>query len=85
MLVGRYWVYLPLLAMAGALARKKTVPAGAGTLPTHTLTFVFLLSGSILLIGALNFIPALVLGPVADQVLLYAHHVAPALVRRARP
>jgi K+-transporting ATPase ATPase A chain len=85
MLFGRYWVYLPLLAMAGALARKKHVPVGAGTLPTHTLTFVFLLGGSILLVGALNFIPALVLGPVADQILLYAHHVAPSLGWGARP
>ncbi len=85
MLVGRYWVYLPLLAMAGALARKKSIPVGAGTLPTHTLTFVFLLSGGILLIGALNFIPALVLGPVADQIVLFAHHATPSLVRGIQP
>jgi K+-transporting ATPase ATPase A chain len=85
MLVGRYWVYLPLLALAGSLARKKSVPVGAGTLPTHTLTFVVLLSGSILLIGALNFIPALVLGPIADQILLYAHHALSSTVGRIQP
>lgn len=72
MLLGRYWVYLPLLAMAGALARKKHIPVGAGTLPTHTLTFVVLLTGVILLVGALNFFPALALGPLADQLALAA-------------
>ena len=85
MLLGRYWVYLPLLAMAGSLARKRTVPVGAGTLPTHTLTFVVLLAGSILLIGALNFLPALVLGPGADQALLMTRAAHAALVRRAAP
>ena len=85
MLIGRYWVYLPLLAMAGSLARKRTVPVGAGTLPTHTLTFVVLLAGSILLIGALNFLPALVLGPGADQVLLMTRTAHAALLRRAAP
>jgi K+-transporting ATPase ATPase A chain len=67
MLVGRYWVIIPILAIAGSLARKKYVPASAGTLPTHTPLFVLLLVGTILIIGALTFIPALALGPVVEQ------------------
>uniref|UniRef100_E6QJ42 Potassium-transporting ATPase A chain (Potassium-translocating ATPase A chain) (ATP phosphohydrolase (Potassium-transporting) A chain) (Potassium-binding and translocating subunit A) n=1 Tax=mine drainage metagenome TaxID=410659 RepID=E6QJ42_9ZZZZ len=66
-LFGRYWPYLPLLALAGALAGKKKIPAGAGTLTTHTPIFIGLLVGVILLVGALNFFPALALGPIADQ------------------
>jgi K+-transporting ATPase ATPase A chain len=63
MLVGRYWVIVPVLALAGALARKKRIPVNAGTLPTHTPLFVGLLVGTIVLVGALTFIPALGLGP----------------------
>ena len=70
MLVGRYWVISPVLAIAGSLARKKYVPAGAGTLPTHTPLFVFLLVGVVILIGALTFIPALALGPVVEHLQL---------------
>ncbi|MCC6585948.1 MAG: potassium-transporting ATPase subunit KdpA [Bryobacterales bacterium] len=66
MLVARYWVALPVLAMAGSLAAKKTVPAGPGTLPTHTPLFVILLAGAVLIVGALAFIPALALGPIAE-------------------
>ncbi len=66
-LFGRYWTYLPLLALAGALARKKKVPLGAGTLATHTPIFISLLVGVVLLVGALNFFPALALGPIAEQ------------------
>jgi K+-transporting ATPase ATPase A chain len=65
MLVGRYGVLIPVLAIAGALAAKGRVPAGAGTLPTHRPLFVVLLMLVILLLGALTFLPALVLGPVA--------------------
>ena len=67
MLIGRFCVMIPVLAAAGSLARKKTVPASAGTLPTHTPLFVMFLVAVIILIGALTFIPALVLGPVAEQ------------------
>ena len=67
MLIGRYLVYLPLLAMAGALAGKQKVPSSAGTLTTHTPIFIGLLVGVVLLIGALNFFPALALGPIAEQ------------------
>jgi len=66
MLVGRFWVMIPVLAMAGSLARKKAVPAGAGTLPTHTPLFVFFLAGTVLLVGALTFLPALALGPIVE-------------------
>jgi K+-transporting ATPase ATPase A chain len=66
MLFSRYWVALPVLAIAGSLARKKTVPAGPGTLPTHTPLFVGLLAGTVVIIGALAFIPALALGPIAE-------------------
>ena len=67
MLVGRYWVIVPALAVAGSLARKKVVPASAGTLPTDTPLFVLLLAGTVLLVGALTFIPALALGPVIEH------------------
>jgi K+-transporting ATPase ATPase A chain len=70
MLVGRYWVMIPVLAMAGSLARKKYVPPSAGTLPTHTMLFVLLLVGTILIIGALTFIPALALGPIVEHLML---------------
>jgi K+-transporting ATPase ATPase A chain len=67
MLVGRYLVKLPVLAIAGSLAAKKLVPAGPGTLPTHGLLFVLLLVSTVLLVGALTFVPALALGPIVEQ------------------
>ena len=67
MLVGRYGVIIPVLALAGSLARKKIVPVSAGTLPTHTPLFVLLLIGTILLVGALTFLPALGLGPLVEH------------------
>ncbi len=68
MLVGRFWVIVPVLAMSGSLAKKKKIPESAGTLPTHTPLFVALLAGTILLVGALTFVPALSLGPVVEEV-----------------
>jgi potassium-transporting ATPase potassium-binding subunit len=67
MLVARYVPIVVVLALAGALARKRTVPAGAGTLPTHTPLFVVLLLGTVLLVGALTFLPALALGPIVEH------------------
>ena len=67
MFFGRFWVKIPVLALAGALAKKKVVPAGAGTLPTHTPLFVAMLVGVIIVVGALTFIPALALGPIVEQ------------------
>jgi K+-transporting ATPase ATPase A chain len=72
MLMGRYWVIVPVLAVAGSLARKKAVPASAGTLPTDTPLFVLLLVGTVLLVGALTFIPALALGPLVEHLRLAA-------------
>ncbi len=70
MLIGRFWVIVPVLALAGSLAKKKIVPPGAGTLPTHTPLFVALLAGTILLVGALTFIPSLALGPIVEHLAL---------------
>jgi len=72
MLIGRFWLAVPVLAIAGALARKKIVPAGAGTLPTHTPLFVGLLIGVVILVGALTYVPALALGPVVEHLYLIA-------------
>jgi K+-transporting ATPase ATPase A chain len=70
MLIGRYWLIVPVLAIAGSLAAKKHVPPSAGTLPTHSPLFVGLLLGTIILVGALTFIPALALGPIVEQLQL---------------
>jgi K+-transporting ATPase ATPase A chain len=67
MFLGRFWVIIPVLAIAGSLAKKKQVPAGLGTLPTHTPLFVALLIGVIVIVGALTFMPAWALGPIAEQ------------------
>ena len=70
MLIGRYWLAIPTLALAGSLARKKLVPPSNGTLPTHTPLFVVWLIAIVLLVGALNFLPALALGPIVEHLLL---------------
>jgi K+-transporting ATPase ATPase A chain len=67
MLFARYWLVVAVLAIAGTLAAKKIVPTSAGTLPTHTPLFVLLLIGSVIVVGALTFLPALALGPVVEQ------------------
>ncbi|CAG2156114.1 Potassium-transporting ATPase A chain [compost metagenome] len=64
---GRFWIIVPVLAMAGSLAAKRRTPPTAGTMPTHGPLFVVLLVGSVLLVGALTYVPALALGPVAEQ------------------
>jgi len=68
MLVARFWVAIPALAIAGSLAAKKHIPVSDGTLPTHTPLFVVLLIGVVLIVGALTFVPALALGPIAEHV-----------------
>jgi len=70
MLIGRFWWIVPTLALAGSLARKKAVPAGLGTLPTHTPLFIILLIGTVVLVGALTFVPALALGPIVEHLLM---------------
>jgi K+-transporting ATPase ATPase A chain len=67
MFIGRFWVIIPVLAIAGSLAKKKLVPASSGTLPTHTPLFVALLIGVIVIVGALSFMPTWALGPIADH------------------
>jgi K+-transporting ATPase ATPase A chain len=70
MLIGRFGMIIPLLALAGSLARKKLVPASVGTFPVSGFTFVVLLVGTVILIGALTFLPALALGPVVEHFLM---------------
>lgn len=70
MLLGRFGVIWPVMAIAGSLARKKHTPESVGTLPTHTPLFVGVLVGVVLLVGALTFLPALALGPIAEHVAL---------------
>ena len=72
MWLSRYWLIVPVLAIAGSLAAKKLVPASSGTLPTHTPLFVGLLIGVVLLVGALTFVPALALGPIVEHLMLFA-------------
>ena len=72
MWVSRFWLMIPVLAIAGSLARKKYTPAGAGTLPTHNTLFVVLLIGAVLLVGALTFVPALALGPIVEHLQMTA-------------
>jgi K+-transporting ATPase ATPase A chain len=68
---GRFWPIVAILAIAGSLAAKKRVPVTAGTLPTYGPTFVLLLLGTVLLVGALTFVPALALGPVVEHLILW--------------
>ena len=72
MWASRYWLMIPALAIAGSLARKRTVAVTAGTLPTHTPLFVAMLVGVVILVGALTFVPALALGPVVDHLQMLA-------------
>ncbi len=67
MLTGRFWIKVPVIALAGSLAAKKYVPSSSGTLPTHTPLFIVLLIGVVLIVGALTFVPALALGPIAEH------------------
>lgn len=70
MFIGRFLMIIPIMAMAGSLAQKKLVPTSAGTFPVSGGTFVILLLGTVLLIGALNFLPALTLGPIVEHFLM---------------
>ncbi len=70
MWLSRFWLIVPVLAIAGSLAAKKSVPPSAGTLSTHTPLFVGLLIGTVLLVGALTFVPALALGPVVEHLMM---------------
>ena len=70
MFISRYWIAIPVLALAGSLAEKNIVPESSGTLPTATPLFVVLLIGTILIVGVLTFFPALALGPIAEHLRL---------------
>ncbi len=74
MWIARFWVIVPVLAIAGSLAAKKQVASGAGTLPTHTPLFVALLVGTVLIMGALTFVPARAHGPRAEHHALALGH-----------
>ena len=72
MFLARYWLAIPILAIAGSLAEKKVVPPSAGTLPTYTPLFVVTLCGVVLIVGVLTFIPALALGPIVEHLMMNA-------------
>jgi len=72
MVAGRFGYVVPVMAMAGSLVGKTKVPASAGTFPTHTPLFVGLLVGVILIVGGLQFFPALALGPIVEHFLMLA-------------
>lgn len=71
---GRFGVIVPVLAIAGSLARKKRLSTGLGTLPTHGALFSGLLIGVVLLVGLLNYVPALALGPIVEHLMLFSSH-----------
>lgn len=72
MWLGRFGLIVPVLAIAGALAAKKRLPVTAGTMPTHGPLFVFLLIGTVLMVGLLNYVPALALGPIVEHLMLWS-------------
>jgi K+-transporting ATPase ATPase A chain len=74
MLIGRYWIAIPTLAIAGSLVRKKIIPKSSGTLATHTPLFITLLLGVTIILGALSFLPALSLGPIVEHLMLWGRH-----------
>jgi K+-transporting ATPase ATPase A chain len=69
--IGRFGILVPVLAIAGSLAAKKSVPVSSGTLPTHGVLFVVLLVSTVVIVGALTYIPALALGPVVEHLVLW--------------
>ena len=72
MLIGRFFMIIPAMAIAGSLAAKKTLPASAGTFPTHGGLFIGLLVGVVLIVGGLTYLPALALGPIIDHLSMMA-------------
>jgi K+-transporting ATPase ATPase A chain len=66
----RFWIIVPVLAVAGSLAAKRVSPTTSGTLPTHTPVFVAMLVAVVVIVGALTFVPALALGPVVEHLML---------------
>jgi potassium-transporting ATPase potassium-binding subunit len=74
MWASRYWLMIPVLAIAGSLAAKKLTAVTSGTLPTHTPLFITLLVGVVLMVGALTFVPALALGPIVEHLQMLARN-----------
>ena len=74
MWISRYWLMIPVMAIAGSLAAKRATAVTAGTLPTHTPLFVVMLVGTVLLVGALTFVPALALGPIVEHLQMLGSH-----------
>ncbi|EFI50928.1 Potassium-transporting ATPase [Afipia sp. 1NLS2] len=75
MFIGRFWMIIPAMAIAGSLAQKRTVAASSGTFPTTGGLFVGLLVGVIIIVGGLTFFPALALGPIAEHLAMQAGQV----------
>jgi K+-transporting ATPase ATPase A chain len=73
MFVGRFWMVIPAIAIAGSLAAKKIVPASAGTFPTTGGLFIGLVAGTVVIVGGLTFFPALALGPIVEQLAMRAN------------
>ncbi len=74
MFIARYWLAIPVLAIAGSLAQKKSIPVSSGTIPTTNLLFISFLACIVLIFGALTFIPSLALGPIVEHLYLYDKH-----------
>jgi len=74
MLIARYWIAIPTLAIAGSLVRKKIIPTSLGTLSTHTPLFIILLVSITIVVGALSFLPALALGPIVEHLMLWGQY-----------
>jgi K+-transporting ATPase ATPase A chain len=74
MLLGRYWIVIPTLVIAGSLAKKKVVPSSEGTLATYTPLFIILLASITVILGALSFLPALALGPIVEHLMLWEQY-----------
>ena len=74
MLIGRFWLAIPVLAIAGSMAQKKYIPASSGTMATHTLLFIILLVSVTVIIAALSYLPALALGPIVEQLMLWRQY-----------
>ena len=72
MLIGRYFIIIPMMAVAGSLVAKKIVPVSTGTFPTHGGPFIGLVVGVILIVGGLSFFPALALGPIVEHYAMMA-------------
>ena len=77
MFVGRFWMIIPAMAIAGSLAAKKSVPPSVGTFPTTGGLFVGLVVGVILIIGGLTFFPSLALGPIVEHLAMTRRHPVP--------